>query len=69
MGSRQKRQTDGVYIFLQGGFGDLFGGLVQTGLDDLESVIAKGAGDGFCPTIMAVEARLGNDYSIGPLHK
>ena len=65
----EQRQTDSVDIFLQRGLRDLLGSLMQAGVDDLEAMVAQGASDGLRATIVAVEARLGDDYAVGPIHK
>ena len=69
MRAREQREADGVDVFLQRRLGDLLGGLVQTGVDDLEAVIAQRPGDGLRAAVMAVQTRLGNDDSVWPLHE
>ena len=69
MRSRQQRQTDCIDIFLKGGFGNLFGRLMQTRVDDLETMITQRSRDGLRAAIVSIQTRFGNDYSIGPLHK
>ena len=65
----EQRQADGIDVFLQCRLGDLLGGLVQARVDDLETMVTKCTGDGFGATVMAIQARLGDDNSVGPLHK
>lgn len=67
--SRQKRQTDGIDIFLKSRLCDLFRRLMQTRVDDLEPMVAQCSCDGLRAAIVSVQTRFGNDYSIGPLHK
>ena len=69
MRTREQRQTDRVDIFLQSRLGNLLGGLVQAGVDDLEPMVAQSTSDGLGPTVMTIEARLGNDDSVRALHK
>ena len=69
MGTGQQRQADAVGILLQDGFGDLFGGLVQAGVDDLEAMVAQREGDGLRATIMAIEPGLRHDDAIRALHE
>jgi hypothetical protein len=69
MCSRQQRQPDGIDIFLQGGFGNLFGCLVQTCVDDFKTVITQCPRDGLGTTIVTIKARLGYDNAIWPLHR
>ena len=67
--SAEQRQADSVDIFLQGRLGDLFRGLMQPRVDDFETMIAKGARDGLRAPIMPIEAGLGNNNTVGPLHE
>ena len=65
----EQRQPDGVDVFLQRGLGDLLGRLVQTGVDDLEAMVAQRTGDGLGAAIVTVETGLCHDNTIRPLHK
>jgi hypothetical protein len=47
---------------------NLFGRLVQSGVDDLEAGVAKGPGDHFGAPIVTVEAGLGDYDSVRALH-
>ncbi|MEY2967870.1 MAG: hypothetical protein RIQ64_497 [Actinomycetota bacterium] len=69
MGSGQERQPNRVDVFLKGGLGDLLGRLVQPRVNDLETVVAQSAGDCLGATVVAVEAGLCNNYSVGAFHK
>ena len=69
MRARQQRQANPIYILLQRGFGDLFGRLMQPGVDDFKAVVAQGSLNGLCAPIVAVETWLGNNDAIGPFHK
>jgi len=65
----EERQADRVDVFLQRRLGDLLGRLVQTRVDDLETVVPEGPRDGLGTTVVAVEAGLGDNYSVGAFHK
>jgi hypothetical protein len=52
--AREERQANGVGIFLQSGLGNLLGGLVQTCVDDLETMVSEGAGDGLGTSVMTI---------------
>jgi hypothetical protein len=54
---------------LQRRLGNLFGRLVQPGVDDFKTMVAKGARDGLGTAVVTIEARLRNDHSIGALHE
>jgi hypothetical protein len=69
VGAGQQRETDAVGVLLQHGLGDLLRRLVQAGVDDLEAVVAQGAGDGFCATVVAIETGLRHDDAIRALHE
>ena len=58
-----------TYGNLQRRFGDLFGRLMQPGVDDFKAMVAQGSRNGLCAPIVAVETWLGNNNAIGPLHK
>ena len=66
--TREQREAHGVGVFLDDCLDDLLRGLVQAGVDDLEALVAQGAGDDLGPSVMAIQAGLGNDDSIGALH-
>ena len=66
--ARQHRQPDGVGVLLEGRLGDLLRGLVQTRVDHLEPGVAQCPGDDLGATIVAVEAGLGDDDAVAPLH-
>jgi len=65
----QQRQPNGVDVFLERRLGDLLGSLMQTRVNDFETMVAQCTGDGLGATIMAVQARFGYNNSVGPLHK
>ena len=69
MSTREQRQADGIHVFLQGRLGDLFWCLVQTGVNDLETMVAQCAGDGFRPTVVPIQTWLGHDDAIRTLHE
>src|SRR5262249_51945998 len=47
----------------------LLGGLEQARVDDLEAGVAQGARDHLGAAVVPVEAGLGDDDAIGPLHR
>ena len=61
VGPGQEREADRVGVLLDHGFGDLLRGLVEAGGDDPQACVAQGAGDDLGATVVAVEARLGDD--------
>ena len=69
MRAAEQRQAHGVGVFLQRGLGNLLGGLVQTGVDHLEPVVAQCPGDGLRPAIVTIETGFGDDDAIGALHE
>ncbi len=69
MRTGQQRQPDGINVFLEGRLGNLLGSLVQTRVNDFETMVAQCTGDGLGATIMTVQARFGYNNSVGPLHK
>src|SRR5258708_31086298 len=56
-------EADNVDVFLDGGGGDHLRGLAQAGVDDFHAGIAQGTGDYFCASVMAIEARLGDQHT------
>ena len=56
-------KPDDVHIFLFGGGGDHFGSLAQAGVYDLHAGVAQRTGNDFGATVMAIEPRLGNQYT------
>src|SRR5207302_7569177 len=50
------------------GLDDLLRRLMETGVHDLHSRVAEGAGDDLRPTVMAVETGLRNDHADLSLH-
>ena len=69
VGPAEQRQPDRVDIFLQGRLGDLLGCLMKTGVDHLETVIAKRPGDRLGAAVVPVEPGLGDDNTVRPLHE
>ena len=67
--SGKHRQPDDVHVFLQCGSDDLFGSLTQAGIDDLETGIAKSAGNDFRAAIVSVETGLGNKHADSFRHQ
>ena len=63
MCSRQNRQTDQRHVFLKCDGDNVFDALTDTGVDNLESGIAKGACDDLGSTVVAVETWLGDEYT------
>lgn len=63
MRSGEDGEADYVYVFLFGCGDDHFGRLAQAGIDDFHAGIAQGASDDFGAAVVAVEARLGNQYA------
>jgi hypothetical protein len=68
MRPRQQRQPNGVYVFLQGGFGNLLWHLVQTRIDHFKAVVTKGTRDRLGATIMAIQAWFGHNNSVRAFH-
>ena len=68
MSPRQEGEAHGVGILLDHGLDDLLGGLVEAGVDDLEARVPQRPCDDLGPTVVAVEAGLGHNHSIGALH-
>ncbi len=64
MRPREAGQPDCVDILLDGGRGDLLGGLVQPRVDDLHSGVSQRPGDDLYSPVVAVEAGLGNQISV-----
>ena len=52
--ARKERQAHAIGVFLQHRFSDLFWRLMETGVDDLETVVTKGSGDGLGASVVAV---------------
>ena len=67
--ARQQRQPDGVGVLLEHGLGDLLGGLVQPGVDHLETVVAQRPRDRLGAAVVPVESGLGDDDSVLALHE
>jgi hypothetical protein len=42
---------------------------MQTGVDDFKAMVTESTGDGLRATVMAIEARLGYNNSVGALHR
>lgn len=68
VGAREQRQSDGIGILLEHGLDDLIGSLMESGVDDLEPGITQCPGNDLGPTIMPVEAGLGDNHAVGALH-
>jgi len=43
--------------------------MVEAGVDDPETMVAKSSGNGFGPSVVAVEAGSADDDAVGALHK
>ena len=69
VGTREHREPDGVGVLLEGGLGDLLGGLVQAGVDHLEPGVPQGPGDDLGPPVVAVQPGLGDHHPIAPPHR
>ena len=63
MGAAENAQPDDLHILLQGGGGDGLGALANSRVDHLEPGLAQGAGDELGTTVVAVQARLGDQNS------
>jgi hypothetical protein len=61
VGAGEAREPDGVHVFLHRGAGDLLGGLVQAGIDDLHPGVPQGSGDDLDTAVVPVEARFGHE--------
>jgi hypothetical protein len=57
----QHGQADRVHVLLDRGGDDLLRGLVQAGVDDLDSGVAQRAGYHLRPPVVPVQAGLGDD--------
>src|SRR5256886_7154484 len=66
--ARQHGEADGVGVLLQRRLCHLLGRLVQAGVDDLEPGVTQRAGDHLRAPVVAVEAGLGDDDAVAPLH-
>src|SRR5262249_37433062 len=66
--AREHGEPDRVGVLLQHRLGHLLWGLEQAGVDDLEAGAAQRPGNALDAPVMAVEARLGDDDSIGAGH-
>src|SRR5229473_950088 len=56
-------EADDVNVFLDRGGGDHLRGLAQASVNDFHAGVAQGAGDYFCAAVVAIQARLGDQYS------
>ena len=63
MGSGENGQADDVGVFLQRRGDDLLRCLPEAGVDNLHACVAQCTRDHLRPTVVAVESRLGDDYS------
>ena len=63
----EHREAHGVGVLLERGLGDHLGRLEQAGVDDLEAGVAQRAGDDLGPTVVPVEAGLGDHDPVLPL--
>src|SRR5665213_1022711 len=61
MGPREDREADDRCIFLYRSANDLFGRLVETGVDDLETSVSQRACNHLCASVVAIESGLGDD--------
>src|SRR5947209_488156 len=68
MRARMTRQADRVGVFLDGRFGDLFGRLVKSGVDDLIAGVSEGPGHDLRAAVVPVQSGLGDDDPIGLCH-
>ena len=68
VGTGKKGQAHGIGILLDHGLDDLLGGLMETGVDNLESLVTEGTGNHLCTTVMTIKAGLCNNDSVGALH-
>jgi hypothetical protein len=57
VGTGEDGEADTVDVLLNGGGYDHLGGLAEAGIDDLHACVAQGAGNNFCASVVAVEAR------------
>jgi hypothetical protein len=69
VGARQERQANTISVFLQHSLCDLFRGLMQAGVDDFETVIPEGSGNGLGTAVVTIESGLGDDDAIGAFHE
>jgi len=63
VGAREDGEADDVDILLDGGRGDHFRRLAQTGVDDFHAGVAEGTRDDFSPAVVAIQPGLGNQDS------
>src|SRR5690349_7469629 len=68
VGAGEEAQTDAVGVLLEGGLGDLLGRLAEAGVDDLEAGVPEGTRDDLGAPVVTVEADLGDDDAIAPVH-
>ena len=68
MRTRQQREAQRVGVLLDHCFHDLFGRLMQSGVDDLETRVAQGARDDLGAAVVAVQTGLGDHNTVGTLH-
>ena len=61
----QDREPDDVDVLLDGGGGDHLRRLMQPGVDDFHSGIAKRRGDDLRAAVVSVETGFGNEYADG----
>src|SRR5467141_4136220 len=63
VGSGEDGEADDVDVFLDGGGGDHLGSLAQAGVNDFHAGVTQGTSDYFCASVMAIEARLGDQHT------
>ncbi len=57
------READGIYIFLERGTDDLFGGIMDAEIDNLDTGVSKCSRDNLNAAIMAIQSHLGDEYT------
>ena len=67
--TRKQRQPYSVSILLEHGLGNLLWRLVQTRIDDFESMVAESPRNGLRATIMAIETGFRHDDAVRALHE
>jgi len=53
--ARENRDSEDIDVFLDGSLDDLFGCFVQSGVDDFEPGVTKGACNNVCSAVVTVE--------------
>ena len=63
MGTGENRAADHIHVLFNGGSDDRVNGATQPGVDHFESFVAQSARQHLGAAVVAVEARLGDQYA------